>query len=104
MEGRLSSLRQSRKLETPMTIPPRRRVSASSIKALLQCSMAYYYERVLGLPSKVWPRTIMGSLAHSIFECLRHPRHRRHFDAITAPGDRVDYALSPAVARLVRAW
>src|ERR1035437_2292037 len=83
---------------------PRRRVSASSIKALLQCSMAFYYERILRLPTKVWPRTVMGSLCHSVFECLRHPRHRHHYDTITAPKTSVDYTLSPALARLVRAW
>lgn len=66
--------------------------------------MAFYYERILRLPTKVWPRTVMGSLCHSIFECLRHPRHRHHYDTITAPGTSVDYTLSPAVARLVRAW
>lgn len=87
-----------------MTPDTRVRVSASSIKALMQCSMAYYYARVLKLPEKVWPRTVMGSLAHSIFECLRHKRHRKHYDLITSPRTHVDYELSPAVARLVRAW
>jgi hypothetical protein len=46
----------------------------------------------------------MGSLAHSILESLANPRHRHHYDLITAPGTRVDYSLSPAVARLVRRW
>lgn len=84
--------------------PKRTRVSASSIKLLLHCSMAYWYARVLKLPEKVWPRTVIGSLCHSLFECLRHARHRHHYDAITAPKTSVDYTLSPAVARLVRAW
>ncbi len=83
---------------------PRVRVSASSIKQLLTCSMSYYYARVLKLPEKVWPRTVMGSLCHSIFESLRRARHRHHYDTITAPGTSVDYALSPAIARLVRMW
>lgn len=87
-----------------MTTPPRRRVSASSIKSLLQCSMSFYYERILGLPTKQWPRTTMGSLAHSIFECLRHPRHRHHYDTIIGDSTTVDYTRSRAVARLVRAW
>ncbi len=86
-----------------MTTPPRVRVSASSIKALTHCSMAYYYARVMRLPEKVWPRTIVGSLVHSICECLRSPRHRRHYDTIVTAKD-VDYARSPALARLVRAW
>lgn len=87
-----------------MTTPPRRRVSASSIKSLLQCSMSFYYERILGLPTKQWPRTIMGSLAHSIFECFRHPRHRHHYDILVGDRITVDYTRSRAVARLVRAW
>ncbi len=69
----------------------------------MDCSLAYYYSRVLHLPEKQWARTAVGSLIHSIFECLRHPRHRHHYDTITA-GNRVDYKRSPAVARLVRAW
>ncbi len=79
-------------------------VSASSLRALTQCTMAFYYSRILRLPEKEWPRTVVGSLLHSICECLRHPRHRHHFDAITLGGTKVDYTLSPALARLVRAW
>ena len=81
-----------------------RRISASSIKTLTDCSLLYYYSRVLKVPERVWAKTVMGSLAHSIFECLRNPCHRHHFDAITAPVTSVDYNLSPALARLVRMW
>jgi len=86
-----------------MSTPKRlSRVSASSVKALTQCSLAFYYERVLGLPTKEWPRTIMGTLAHSLFECLRRARHRHHYDAITTVPGKVDWEASPVVARLVR--
>jgi len=84
--------------------PSYSRLSASSVRALIDCSLAFYYSRVLKLPEKTWAKTVMGSLCHSIFECLRHPRHRHHFDTITAPKTSVNHRASPAVARLVRMW
>lgn len=86
------------------SITPPRRVSASSIKTLTECALSYYYSRVLKIPERVWAKTVMGSLAHSIFGCLRNPRHRHHFDLITSPKTSVDYNLSPTLARLVAAW
>ena len=80
------------------------RVSASAIKNLTHCSLSFYYGRVLKVVEKTWPRTVVGSCVHAVLESLANPRHRRHFDLITAPGTRVDYTLSPAVARLVRGW
>lgn len=81
------------------------RISASSLKALADCTMAFYYSRILKLPEKEWPRTIIGSLVHSIFECLRNPRHRKHYDLIVLKTkDGVWHELSPAVKRLVKMW
>lgn len=85
-------------------LPARARVSASSLKALTSCSLAFYYERILKLPTKEWAKTTVGLLVHSLFECLRNPRHRKHYDAIVMDAKRVDYTLSPAVYRLVRMW
>lgn len=79
----------------------RRRVSASSIKALCHCSLAFYYARILKLPEKQWSRTVIGTLCHSILEALRKERHRRHYDLVVKPGEGVDYRLSPAIVRLV---
>lgn len=87
---------------TSITAP--RRISASSVKTLTDCALSYYYSRVLKVVERTWSRTVIGSLAHSIFECLRNPRHRHHFDAITVSGNSVDYTLSPALRRLVYAW
>lgn len=83
---------------------PRQRVSASSIKELTQCSLSYYYNRVLKMPQKEWPRTVIGSLCHAIFESLANPRHRRHYDIITGDKTSVDYTRSVAVNRLVLRW
>ncbi len=81
------------------------RISASSLKALTDCTMAFYYDRILKLPQKQWPRTIIGSLVHSIFECLRNPRHRKHYDLIVHSDKQgVSYQLSTPLARLVNMW
>lgn len=80
------------------------KTSASSIKELTSCSLSWYYNRVLRIPQRVWSRTVIGSLCHSIFESLSNPRHRHHYDLITAPGTSVDYTLSAPLARLVRTW
>jgi len=80
------------------------RISASSLKTLTDCALSFYYSRVLRLPEKQWARTVVGSLVHSIFECLRHPRHRDHYDLLVGDRSSVNYRRSPAVARLVRMW
>lgn len=79
------------------------RVSASSLKLLSDCSTAFYYSRILKLPEKQWDRTIVGSLCHSLFECFRNPRHRKHYELVVLK-DSVDYKKSGAVARLVKNW
>lgn len=88
---------------TPSVVPVKR-ASASRVKELQTCSLQYYYSRVKRIPSKRWPKTVMGSLAHVIFECLANPRHRKHYDLICLPKDGVDYRLDAAVERLVKRW
>lgn len=78
-----------------------RKVSASSLKQLEKCTMQFYLSRYLKLPEKVWAKTIIGSLAHAIFECLYRSKHREHYDAIKKAS--TIYA-SPVVARLVKIW
>lgn len=79
------------------------RVSYSALSDLDQCTMKYYMGRILGLPQKVWPKTVMGSLTHAILESLANPRHRHHYDRITASG-RAVYTESAAIRRLVDRW
>lgn len=89
---------------TPPFQPREQRISASALKALTDCSLAFYYDKILRLPSRIWGRTIIGSLLHSIFECLRNPRHRHHYDTLIGDRKTVDYTRSAAVSRLVRMW
>lgn len=57
-------------------------LSASRLKTFLNCSWIFYCEYVLKIPSATHPKTKLGSLAHSIFEALQKPRHRKHYDII----------------------
>jgi len=81
--------------------PPLRRISASRLNSIEQCSMKFYLNEILGLPEKTWARTHAGSAAHGILECLARDKHRLHHDIIKSA--QTIYA-SPAVSRLVRAW
>jgi RecB family exonuclease len=78
-----------------------RRISASRLNSIDQCTMKYYMGEILGLPEKIWARTHAGSAAHSVLECLARAKHRKHLDMIKR--DQSIYT-SPPVARLVRAW
>jgi len=84
-----------------MNKPEPRRVSASRLKTLDSCSMLFYLSEILKLPQKIWPRTIIGSLAHAILECLYRKKHRHHHDIIKSTGTIYS---SAAVARLVKRW
>lgn len=45
-------------MSKPSSPPVKRKpTSASALKAAASCSLAYYYERILRLPTKEWPRT-----------------------------------------------
>lgn len=54
-------------------------ISASRIKTLQSCSWLYYSKYVLKLPDKGNLGSKLGSIAHTIFECLGNPRHRKHY-------------------------
>lgn len=77
------------------------RLSASRLKAMQVCSMQFYLSEVLKLPQKVWQKTTIGSIVHSVLEALRRTKHRAHYDTVMAAGSI--YA-SPAIARLVKTW
>lgn len=78
-----------------------RRVSASRLNAIDQCSMKFYLHEILGLPEKVWMRTHAGSASHGLLECLYREKHRHHHDLIK---EKQTIYASPAIARLLRAW
>lgn len=84
-----------------MTKPIQRRVSASRLNSLADCTMKFYLNEFLRLPEKVWPRTVAGTISHSVLEALARDRHRYHYDLVKEKG--TIYA-SPAISRLVRAW
>lgn len=81
--------------------PEPRRVSASRLAAIEQCTMKFYLNEILGLPEKVWQRTSAGSCAHSILELLRRDKWREYHDKVK---DAQTIYVIPAMARLVRAW
>lgn len=78
-----------------------RRISASRLNAIEQCTMKYYLNEICGLPEKTWARTHAGSCVHAILESLVKPKHRAHYDVIKAAN--TIYA-SPAISRLVKRW
>lgn len=74
---------------------------------MTSCSLAFYYSRVLKLPEKEWPRTIIGTIVHAIFESLRNPRHLKEYQLIVGEAsakdpNSVDFRRSKSVARLVQ--
>jgi RecB family exonuclease len=76
------------------------RVSASRIKSLHKCTYKFYLNEVEKLPETTHPKTIVGSICHSIFECLRHPRGRKYYDIILATGSLEGTPFT----RLVKMW
>lgn len=76
------------------------RVSASRIKALKTCTYKFFCNEIERLPEKTHPKTIAGTICHTIFECLKNPRHRFWYDWIVKEGS---FKNTP-VARLVRRW
>lgn len=78
-----------------------RRLSASRIISINECSMKFYLKEYMNIPEKIWPRTIIGSVCHSVLEALRRAKHRKHYDTIFAA--ETIYA-SPAITRLVKIW
>ncbi len=58
------------------------RLSASKLATFQKCSFSYYAKYCLKLPDKTNYGSLMGSLCHSIFECLLKPRHKDLFDSV----------------------
>jgi hypothetical protein len=79
--------------------PPTRRLSASRLKLLSDCTWRFYASEYLLWPEKVWPRTHLGTIAHAVLEALYRDRHRKTHDAIKEAGT---IYVSPSVSRLVR--
>lgn len=78
-----------------------RRVSASRLADIEQCTMKFYLREIMNLPEKQWPRTSAGTVVHAILEALRKDKHRKHHDIVKQ--EQSIYA-SPAIGRLCRAW
>lgn len=76
------------------------RVSASRIKSLSKCSYKFYLNEILKLPEKTHPKTIVGSICHSVFECLKRPRHKKYYDQIVKTGS----LKGTPFERLVKMW
>lgn len=86
-----------------MTDQPKdpRRLSASRVKLLNDCSWRFYASEYLLWPEKVWPRTHVGTVVHSVLESLYRAKHHAVYDTVKTAGT-ID--ASPAIKRLVRAW
>ena len=80
---------------------PVRRLSASRLKLLNDCSFRFYASEYLKWPEKVWPRTHVGTLAHAVFEALYPEKHRDHYNRIKLAGT---ITASPAIMRLLKIW
>lgn len=78
-----------------------RRLSASRVIEMNECSMKFYLKEFKNLPEKTWPRTIIGTVAHSVLEAIRRTKHKKHYDLIKEKGSI--YASS-SIARLVKIW
>jgi hypothetical protein len=72
-------------------------LSASSAKTLQSCSWQFYAQYIRRLPERVWAKTKIGSLTHTILECLQNPRHRKHYETLIRTED---INTVPSIARL----
>jgi len=77
------------------------RVSASRVKSLKQCAYKLYLNEVLYLPEKTHIKTHLGSLAHSILECLLNPRHIKIYNEVLSKQSIVGI---PSLDRMARNW
>lgn len=74
-------------------------LSASRVKTLENCSWLYWVNYHLKLPQIQNDGAKKGEVCHSIFECLLHPRHLKHFKSITEKGS---VTASKSVYRLIK--
>ena len=83
-------------------MPPNEiRVSASRLKSIGKCSFSFYNIEVEKVPEDTHPKTHMGSLAHSILECLTRKRHKKKYKKILKDGT---INKIPALVRMRRKW
>lgn len=80
---------------------PVRRVSASRLATIENCTMLYYLSEIVGLPEKKWGKTAVGSCVHSILELLRRDKNRALHDLVK---EAKTIYTSPTLDRLVRLW
>ena len=57
-------------------------LSASSSKSFEQCSLRYFYNKILKIPEPNNDGALQGSVCHTVLELLLKPRHRAKFDYI----------------------
>ena len=62
-------------------------ISASGLKTLMTCTLTFYYQNVLRIPSATHWKTHCGTLTHTVFECLMNPRRRALFIKIIESGE-----------------
>lgn len=77
------------------------RISASRLKTLSQCSLLFFYQEVLRIPSGSHYKTRIGSAAHTLFECIMHARRRKIFIEIILAGKFNIYDY-PAMVRYIK--
>ena len=76
------------------------RLSASRINTYLTCSMVFYYENLLNLPSKTHPKKPIGTFAHTIKEYNRKPRTKNQVPEMVCGGISEDKG-SKTITKLV---
>lgn len=81
-----------------MTAPKKLYLSASRCKQFLDCSWSFYHGYILKVPDITHPKTKIGTLVHSILECLLNPRHKKTYLAIYTTRDVYS---SSSVSRLI---
>ena len=74
-------------------------LSASRLKQALDCSWLYYQTSKLKVPETTHPKTKLGTLVHSILECLSRKKHFNHYIAVV---HHQSVYGSPALTRMVQ--
>lgn len=76
------------------------RVSASRLKTLCHCSMAFYYQEIVKVYSGSHVKTRQGSAIHACFEHLLQPKRRARLERVIRNG--FSFADNPSIARFIR--
>lgn len=69
------------------------KVSASSLKELETCSWKYYAGRYLKVPEVKNPKTLLGSVAHEIFEILWDTKYKKRISSLLKKDLESDEAI-----------